>query len=342
MARTIWRIVTIVVISSVTVWTIPVQGALFSENFDGNVASQWNVISGPSDFTAIFDFDYSTIGIPEAPNSVGNSDATRGLKMYANEYSVQYGGGSVSPIGLDLGSGDYVMTFDWWQNFHGPAPGGGSGTTQISYAGIMTDGVSSNVSGIVDGVFFAQTLDGGSGADWRAYSSMAPSSHQALDTTNGIPVYEASAGGTDPLARNASNPYYALAPELVPHAIPAAQTAIVAGLAPTVDHTGTSQPGITAFSWAEGKITKTGTIITFEVNDLLIATIDTADVGFVTSPTGGNNILLGHSDTNAGSSTDALFSTLTFSLFDNIVVVPEPGTLMVLCWGLPVLLRRTK
>ena len=235
--------------------------------------------------------------------------------MYANEIFGAFGGGSTAPTGLDLGTGDYVMTYDWWNNFHGPAPVGGSGTTQISYGGLLTDGLTSNSAGASDSVFFAQTLDGGSAADWRAYSSDKAVSYGAIDATNGTFVYEASVGGTDSTARNASNIYHTNA--FAANTIPAAQTAIVAGIDPLVDQTGAAQPGLTAFSWAEAKITKTGDVLTFHVNDVLVMTVDTT--GFVI-PTGGNNLLLGHGDTNSGSSSDALFSTLTFSLFDNVKV----------------------
>ncbi len=290
---------------------------LFSENFDVDPSANWTVNPGiATDFTATFNFDYSTIGIPEAPNSTGSA-ATTGLKMVANAFFGAFGGGSVSPTGLDLGTGDYVLKFDWWNNFHGPAPAGGSGTTQISYGGVLTSGTANNAAGISDSVFFAQTLDGGSSADWRVYSSDKPVSYAATDLTNGVAVYEASLGGTDTTARNASNVYYAGNAAFPANTIPAAQTAIVAGIDPLVDHTGTAQPGITAFSWAQSEITKIGSVVSWKVNGVLIGSVDTSV--FVT-PTGGNNILLGHGDTNAGSSSDALFSTLTFSLFDNIRV----------------------
>ena len=309
---------------------------LLEENFDTDVSANWNVNLGPTDFVADFTFDYSTIGIPEAPNSTGTT-ATTGVKMYANEIFNTFGGGSISPIGLDLSAeANYVMTYDFWHNFHGPAPGGGSGTTQLSYAGILTAGTSAQYAGTADGIYFAETLDGGSGADWRVYASARQYSLQATDTLNGTAVYEASVGGTDSTARNASNVYYASDPAFPGSTIPAAQTTIVAGIDPLVDQTGTAQPGTTAFAWAQGKIIKDGDIVTWYVNDVLIATVDTTacefDAGcsfedplnpgtFINgTPTAGNNILLGHSDTNSGSSSDALFSTLTFSLYDNIKV----------------------
>ncbi len=317
---------------------------LFEENFDTDVSASWNVNLGPTDFVADFTFDYSTIGIPEAPNSTGTT-ATTGVKMYANEIFATFGGGSISPTGLDLSAhSDYVMTYDFWHNFHGPAPGGGSGTTQLSYAGVLTAGTSAQYPGTADGIYFAQTLDGGSGADWRVYASPRQYSLQALDTTNGTYVYEASVGGTDATSRNASNPYYfdrtAGTGALPGQSIPAAQTAIAEAFPsdplPVGDQTGTAQDGTTAFSWAEGRIEKNGDVVTWYVNGLLIATVDVGGAEFDAAqtyeeptgsgtfvpgvPTAGHNILLGHSDTNGGSSTDLHFADLTFSLYDNIKV----------------------
>ena len=47
---------------------------------------------------------------------------------------------------------------------------------------------------------------------------------------------------------------------------------------------------------------------------------------------GGSNILFGHNDTDAGSSTDANHTLLNVTLIDNIVVseVPESGSVMLL------------
>lgn len=330
-----------VVVLSASAWVEAAPGILFAENFDTDVSANWQKSFAATDFSVDYQFDYSAVGIPEAPHSAGTT-ATTGMKMWANEFFQTVGGGSVSPIGLDLGTGDYVLTWDWWLNFHGPAPGGGSGTTQFSYAGILTSGTSPNFVGSTDSVFFGQTLDGGSAADWRTYTTIAPTSHQNDDQTNGIDVYAApddpATMGVD--RRNATNPYYfdqvAGTGAFPGHTIPAAQTALFPG-----QQTGAAQDGITAFSWAAGKITKQGTVVTFQVNDLLISTIDLSDPAFVLNPTGGNNILFGHSDTNSFSSTDLLFSTLTFSLVDNIVVtVPEPGGLTLLGVVAAVLLRR--
>ncbi len=174
---------------------------LFEEDFEVDSTANWTVNSGPTDFDdpdgdidgdfssnqAKFFFDYSTVGIPAAPNSVGGN--TRGMKLMANQDGDFDGitvgdangltGISVSPIGQDFSAaGDYKLTFDWWGNFPGPFPAGSSGTTQLSTFGIGTSGAVANYAGVSDSIFFAATADGGSGADFRAYSAERQFSYQ--------------------------------------------------------------------------------------------------------------------------------------------------------------------
>jgi hypothetical protein len=108
-----------------------------------------------------------------------------------------FGGLSVSPTGQSF-AGDYRLRFDLWQNFNGPLPAGGSGSTQITGGGVGSSGtVPQWPGGTQDSVWFAGTADGGSGVDYRAYSSAAPGGY---DDASGV----FAAGG-----RNESNAYYA-------------------------------------------------------------------------------------------------------------------------------------
>ena len=289
-----------------TVPGVSLGALLYSEGFEVDPTAAWTVNAGPSDHAGNFFFDYSTVGIPSAPSAPG----TRGMKLQANLSNGIFSGFSVSPTGQSF-TGDYTLAFDWWANFNGPFPFGGSGSTNLSTFGIGTSGtVAQWPGGIQDSVWFAATGDGGSAADWRAYSTAAPTSYP-----NGSPVYAAA-------TRNSSDPYYA---GLGNVAAPAAQLVLYP------QQTGSTAVGTAGMAWHEVVIEKSGTTVTWLVDGLLIATIDLNTVML-----DGDNIFFGHSDINATSSTDPNDEALLFTLIDNIQVtedavpVPAPGTLLLL------------
>lgn len=202
-------------------------GQLYSQNFDADDTANWTVNgSTVTDYFADFFFDYSSIGIPSAPNSTGGS--TRGLKMQANLINGVFGGFSVSPTGQSF-TGDYVLSYDMWQSYQGvtfvPASSGGpsggirqgqsSGTTNLAYGGIMTSGTYSNSAGFSDSVFFAATPDGDSASDYRAYSSdkvvsyntpnLLPSIDTAYNAADNAATYFATGTGSLKSDFNTSN-----------------------------------------------------------------------------------------------------------------------------------------
>jgi hypothetical protein len=280
----------------------------FAESFEVDPTASWTVnTSTGTDSAADFFFDYSSVGIPAAPGGAG----TRGLKLQANLSSGVFGGMSASPTGLSF-AGDYTLTFDWWANFNGPFPGGGSGSTNLSTLGIGTAGTSPQwPGGTQDSVWFGATGDGGSAADWRAYSSASPTSY-----ADGDPVYAAP-------TRNATDPYYAA---FGSNAAPAAQLALFP------QQTGVTVVGSAGLEWHQVVIDKSGTTVSWTVDGLLIATIDLTTVVL-----GGGNLFFGHSDTNSTSSTDPNDASLLFTLIDNVQVVPAPPAAVLLALGLPVL-----
>ena len=304
---------------------------LFTADFETDTTASWTTNSGPSVNAVDYYFDYSTVGIPAAPSGTG----TRGLKLQANlnpniaagltgapsssspggTYATGgvQGGITVSPTGENF-AGDYLVKFDWWGNYNGPVNGGGNGTTQVSQFGIGTVGNTSQwVGGVKDSVSFAATLDGGSAADFRAYSSAAPNSY-----ASGNSVYAAPAG-----AINNSNAFYGTP-------FPAGSGAPAAQLGSFPLQTGTTGAGVTGFKWNDVEIRKQGNLATWTVNGTLLATVDLTTVTL-----GGGNILFGHSDTNNGASVDATHPQLLFTLIDNVVVTPEPTSLSLM--GLSVL-----
>jgi hypothetical protein len=197
------------------------------------------------------------------------------------------------------------------------APGGGTaiGSSQLSQFGIGSSGTFDTYPGKSDGVWFAATLDGGSSADYRAYSQERQASYQIpyLNPTTDIDsegqpidshaVYLAA-------GRNNTAALYATA---MPGGVspPAEQTALYP------QQTGTTLAGTPAFAWNEVEISKVGTLYTWTVNGVDLITVEGEH--FNSEPAGGN-ILFGHGDINLTSSNDLNRFLLQFTLIDNVVV----------------------
>src|SRR4051812_45489230 len=106
---------------------------LFSDNFDTysspstvtatGTANGYNILfgaaSGPTDFTAIFGFDYSTVvyptTIPSAPNSTGGT--TKGLFLTVNKDATPAAAAvNLFPISQSF-TGNLILKFDVWINW---------------------------------------------------------------------------------------------------------------------------------------------------------------------------------------------------------------------------------
>ena len=180
---------------------------LFSDDFETDTSANWDLFTAyysdevnPNDYTVEWAFDYSAqtykrfsddinfeeFTVPAAPGSVGT---TRGVKItvnngddFASRFAV-----NLYPKGQSF-SGDYVLSFDVWMNYNGPAEGG-SGSTEHAIFGInhtgrnvnwfsfganFTDpsvpnalppGVGASAS---DGRWFTMTGEGGAAIDMRS------------------------------------------------------------------------------------------------------------------------------------------------------------------------------
>jgi len=317
--------------------TASAQTILYSDNFDsGTSGSNWATNVSPttaaSGADATFNFDYSTVGIPSAPNSVGGT--TTGLRLRVNRPgTATFSGISVSPLGQSF-TGDYTLRFDAWQNFNGPLPAGGSGSTQVTGGGI---GANTNVAqfpgNTINGVYAAATGDGGSGQDYRMYVGPGTPVGAPLADTSG-----AYAAGNTAGSSNNSNAYYG--PTGPGHFGGVSATAAQLALFP--QQTGATANGALGMEWHTWTISKVGNTVTWSIRnrdgvDVLIATADVSGQPFGAD----NNIFLGQFDVNATSSADPNADSLLFGLIDNVVVtpVPEPGTLALAGLALPVLYR---
>lgn len=312
---------------------------LYTQNFDVDDTANWIINPGNVDFsvpgsttpvttdTNIF-FDYSTVGIPAAPNSTGGS--TRGMRLQANLSDGSnvgiFGGYSVSPTGKEF-TGDYSLKFDLWSNYVGTfnadlVSGGvgvsATGGTMLSTYGIMTAGDYSNSPGFIDGVMFANSGDGGTASDYRAYAAERTTSYQVPAVVGNIPDTHAVH-----LAGSRNNTAALYADNFGGATVPAAQTALTAydynGTPRNLAETqyGTTPAGTMGMEWHRVEVKKVGTLITWSVDGIALVTVESAEF---TVPTGGNNIMFGHADINSGTSTDPNYNPMMFTLIDNIEV----------------------
>lgn len=290
---------------------------LYSNNFDVDTTAAWTVNNPAlSDILADFHYDYSAIGVPAAPSGA----STRGLKMTANNTGAVFSGFSVSPNGQNF-SGDYRVSFDFWQNYVGPLGAGGSGSTQLSTYGIGTSGTTAFWPGAAtkESLAFATTLDGGSGNDVRIYSSAAATSY-----ASGNAVYNGAA------SNNNSDPYYA---GFTAKSAPAAQVGLFSG------QSGTTDVGEVSFAWRKIVIDVVGGQATWSIDGLVLGKVSLAGLTL-----GGGNIFFGHSDTNGTSSGDANDTLLNVTLIDNVEVtrIPEPAAAALAAVGALALVARRR
>ncbi|HXT11812.1 MAG TPA: Calx-beta domain-containing protein [Candidatus Angelobacter sp.] len=276
---------------------------LFADNFDTDTTANWVTNGINADNDATFNYDYSQDGVPAAPHTVGGT--TRGLRLRAHLGALSSDTGiSVSPLGLNL-PGDYRLRFDLWMNFNGPAPGGGSGSSEYFTAGVGVSGSSTNVAGQSAGapiaawgdaagscVIFAADGDGGfaeSTGDFIAYS-------------NNIAITGADTNVYPAGARDNFASYYAEFGEI---GAPPAQTALFPA------QTGLANVGTLAYSWHDVVITKQGTNVTWEIDGLKIADVNYA-LAFA-----GSNFSLGYEDITPSV---ASVSRMNMAIVDNLTV----------------------
>lgn len=125
----------VVAILGVAVLTPCVSAQLFTDGLSNGNA--WT-ITQDADSSFVFGFDYSTKGVPAAPNG---SD-TVGLEFEVNNNDSQTGVASITAVHTDAAfTGQFTFSVDVWLNW---APDGGlagSGTTEFAGASVGHDGI---------------------------------------------------------------------------------------------------------------------------------------------------------------------------------------------------------
>jgi hypothetical protein len=314
--------------------------------YDVTNAAAWTTGTGAGVNSSVtFGFDYSTLGIPQAPGS----STTTALVMRSNTNSgaAAVQGITVSPNGLSL-TGDYIVRATIWANTFGGWTNAanlstGVGTSQMVGLGVGYTGGTlwrggASVGG-GSGVWFVASGDGGFGSTSttiRDYSAFTGSGASVGNFVTSTSAYYASVSGTAFGAQDNNNPYY--------------QTAFPGPLVNSINSgswasaqsqtllTGTITNGVAGMAWREFKIERTGTTVTWSIDTTPIARLSGTALAL-----DGATSLTYFDPTSSVAGTPSL----VFGLVSNYVVeaVPEPtslGLLAAAAAGAMPLLRRLR
>lgn len=281
---------------------------VFSDNFDTDTSANWTVFNegqnGTSDYDVKFSFDYSAVGIPPAPNTIGGT--TRALRLTVNKNDDVADRAAVSLFPKDqIFGGNYALRFDMWMNYPGTAFGaGGEGSTEFSFFGLnfLGDKMSWPFSLDSDGLAFAATGEGGAAGDYRAFEGVTGKAMARKTGTAGGFLDHDGTGG----------------PEEENFLLPKDHPLQV--MFPTPPYESEGSPGK---HWVEVEVRQENNEIIWSINGYEMSR------RINTSPWTGGNVMLGYMDVFAsiGNPRD-----LGYVLYDNVRVVSledQPSTTIV-------------
>jgi len=263
----------------------PAFGVLFSDSLDTDTSANWITLFGANN--GIYDaevkwaFDYSTIGVPPAPNSPLSTVGVFAQVNKTNATAAGSAGINLFPAGQNF-SGNFVLRFDMLLNF-GAASSTEHALVGINHSGTLTNRVtqSADPNGTVrggDGVYVAIESDGSNNRDWTAYTYPTPTSAPTAITNRTAAS----------LASVITAPPYAFAGS--------------PGSGPSSGKT-----------WAEVELSQSNSIVTLKVNNNLIYSFAN------TSPFTSGNIMLGMNDQFDSVGTGGTAGN--FVIFDNVRVL---------------------
>ncbi len=246
-----------------------------------------------------FAYDYSQVGIPEAPNSTNGG--TTGVRFSVNDdfpdTVPQTTGVQIVPTGLEeiLEDNDFefTITYDLWMNVNGPLPAGGTGSTEAMMVGVGFSGLDPIEAGNTDGTYFTLTGEGGAATDVRSFSTNVGYNGSNPD---GTPIN---------VSDSLEDPYFA---EIFPGGIDVSTLPVQGGVD---NQTGITDAGQMAFEWHQVRVDVRDNVVSFYVDDLLIAREVEAWVE--------GNIFVGYADYFSSVSD---FPEWHFSIVDNLKVFP--------------------
>lgn len=324
---------------------------LYSDTFNTAAsAANYNVYqtlnsTGGNTSSAVFGYDYSSLGIPAAPAN-GLTDLGTGqtaLRVQSDDTtatSSTYIIGAVGVVtkGLTLPS-QYTVSVEVWSNYvggttiadtagsnssTGPIIGVGTAGTGVDYAVSNSSGTTGVIPGqggiVVDAVRDATS----GGGTYRAYANGSN-----LGNPPPTGVYTAGNDSTASMYNTTDDgSYYASFMPSV--SAPTAESTAAS------TQTGSTPAGVFGFAWHNETLQQTGTSVIWSIDGHVVATVPDSDAS---ATAGGSQIEFGDQDSNTGTGP----TTYNFDLFENLVVTPEPASLSMLGLGaLSLLARRRK
>jgi len=303
--------------------------------YDVTNAAAWTTGTGAGVNSSVtFGFDYSTLGIPQAPGS----STTTALVMRSNTNSgaAAVQGITVSPNGLSL-TGDYIVRATIWANTFGGWTNGANlstsvGTSQMVGLGVGYTGGTlwrggASVGG-GSGVWFAAAGDGGFGATSttiRDYSAFTGSGASVGNFVTNTSAYYASVSGTAFGAQDNNNPYYQTAfPGSLVNAINSGTWASVQNQTLL---TGTITNGVAGMAWRQFTIARTGSTVVWSIDSTPIATLS----GTALALDGATAITYFDPTSSVAGSPNLVFGLVSSY---SVEVVPEPSSIALTVVGI--------
>jgi PEP-CTERM motif len=319
--------------------SVAAQAQIYSDTFNSaasaanyNVYQTLNSASGNTS-TAVFGFDYSSLGIPAAPANGLTDTGTTALRVQSDDTTAtasSYIIGDISVVtkGLVLPS-QYTLSVEVWSNYVGGASiadVNGSNSSTGATIGIGTLGTSfdSAVSNAAQGgVLVDAVRDATSGGGtYRVYAS---GNNYGNPPASGMYTAGNDATASQFGTADDSNFYKTLFPSV---SAPAAQSTAAPGT-----QGGSTPAGVFGFAWHNETLQQTGTNVIWSIDGTVIATIPDS-----LATAGDSQIALGDQDSNTSTGP----TTYNFDLFENLVVTPEPASLSMLGLGAMSLLARRR
>jgi len=311
--------------------TLQIGTLFYADTLDADTSAGWFIAANQADTRATWGFDYSLRGDhsgPGVPQNPYYTNTTKALKLEANISSgTVINAISVSPKTLNV-TGDFQLRFDAWQNWVGPAPSGGTGSTESITAGIGHPGniVEVPQTTLNAGVFVAASGDGGvsitstTTPDYGIYTCLNSASAAQLVSTNSG-SYAAPLAGAGATPTYHGNSYYTNITGITGPVLQTVTSETSSTLAGAANQTGTERAGSFGFKWHEVILRKTGTgtgitNISWYIDGFRIATVINPFL-----PANGTNVSLGYFDAFASVAP----TNFQFGLFSNMKVESFTG-----------------